>query len=55
MKVDISKEEAALIQFAVVHADELWRKEGNHYVPKDELTQRVLDKIQTILEEGESR
>lgn len=53
MKVDISEEEAALIQFAIVHAEKLWRKEGNHYMLKDELAQRVLDKMRTILEEGE--
>ena len=55
MKVDLSKEEASIIQFAIVSTDELWRKEGSHYVPKDEVIQRILDKMHTILEEDEKQ
>ena len=54
MKVDLSREEASIIQFAIVDNELLWRKEGNYYVPKDEIVQRILDKMDTILEEGES-
>jgi len=54
MKIDITPKEAGLIQFAIIHADELWRKEGNLYIPKDELTSRILNKMQTI-QEGRSK
>ena len=33
MKVDLSPEEAALIQYALVHTDEFWKSEGKHYIP----------------------
>ena len=55
MKVDLSKEEASIIQFAIVSTDELWRKEGSHYVPKDEIVQHILDKMHIILEEDEKQ
>jgi len=31
MKVDLSPEEAALIQYAIVHTDEFWKPEGKHW------------------------
>ena len=54
MKVDLSPEEAALIQYAIVHTDEFWKPEGKHYIPKDELVQRILDKIAKIQKEEAS-
>jgi len=54
MKIDLSPEEAALIQFAIVSTDELWKPcKGlrGAYEPKDELVQKVLDKIIDVLEE----
>jgi len=54
MKVELSPEEAALIQFAVVSTDELWepcKDVRGAYKPKSELVQKVLDKIAKILEE----
>jgi len=54
IKVELSPEEAALIQFAIVSTDELWKPcEGfkDIYEPKNELVQRVLDKIAKVLEE----
>jgi|GEM_PF-6249309 len=53
MKVELSKEEAALIQFAIVSTDELWKpsKEGHWYEPADELVERVLEKMAEVLDE----
>jgi len=56
MKVDLSPEEAALIQFAIVSTDELWKPSKEFrgaYEPKDELVQRILNKIAEIQEEEE--
>ena len=58
MKVELAPEEAALIQFAIVSTDELWKPcKGFRaaYEPKDELVQRVLDKIAEVLEEDSKR
>ena len=59
MKVELSKEEAALIQFAIVSTDELWKPDAvlrNAYVPRDGLVQGILDKMARILEkESEKR
>jgi len=54
MKVELTPEEAALIQFAIVSTDELWKPcKGlkGAYEPKDEMVQRVLDKMAEIQEE----
>ena len=55
MKVELTLEEAALIQFAIVSTDELWkpsREVKGADEPKDELVQKVLDKVTKILEGG---
>ena len=56
MKVELSPEEAELIQFAIVSTDELWKtdeKVKGRYEPKNELVLRVLNKIITVLEGGD--
>lgn len=42
--VELSRREAALIQFALVSTDELWKQEGKFYVPKDDVA-ALLEKI----------
>ena len=51
--VEFTEEEASVIQFAIVECEQLWKKEGNHWVPKDEVTQRILDKIASLWEDEE--
>ena len=56
MKVELSPEEAALIQFAIVSTDELWKPcktLRNTYEPKDDLVQRILDKMRKVQEASE--
>ena len=53
MKVNLSPEEAALIQFAIVSTDELWKPCKDFkgaYEPEGELVQRILDKMIKVLE-----
>ena len=53
MKVELTSEEAALIQFAIVSTDELWKpseKIKGADEPANELVQRVLNKIDKVLE-----
>jgi hypothetical protein len=48
MKIDFSEEELALIQFALVHCDDLWVKDGklkNSLKPKYEVVNNLLNKI----------
>ena len=56
--LSFNKEELGIIQFAIVSTGELWKKAENSiapnsYVPKDEIVQRILDKIQEGLEKIE--
>jgi len=56
MKVELSPKEAALIQFAIVSTDELWKPCETHsklYEPKDELVKGILDKMAKIQEASE--
>jgi len=51
MKVEISPKEASIIQFAIVHTDELWKPSKefkNAYEPKDEVIQGILNKMNEI-------
>jgi len=55
MKVELTPEEAALIQFAIVSTDELWKpskKPKGANEPANELVQRVLEKVDKIVEGG---
>jgi len=50
MKVELSREEAKLIQFAIVRVDELWKPCGGVYVPKNETVERILNKMVEVQE-----
>ena len=56
--LSFNEEELGIIQFAIVSTGELWKKAEdsiapNAYVPKDEIVQKILDKIQEGLEKIE--
>ena len=56
--LSFNREELGIIQFAIVSTDELWKKAEdsiapNAYVPKDEIVQKILDKIQEGLDKIE--
>lgn len=52
-KLEVSEEELALLQCAIVHCDMFWQKKknGKGYVVKDHAVQVLLDKI-VELQEG---
>jgi len=43
----VTEEELSIIQYALVSADDLWIKVGNHYEPKEEIKD-LLDKIDIL-------
>ena len=54
MKIDLTPKEASIITYAIVHRDDLWKKEGNHYIPKDEIIEGILNKMNRVENEDEA-
>ena len=47
----LTEEELALVKCAIVNCDLLWEREGAHWIPKDDVTANVLEKIRQVEEE----
>jgi len=54
MKIDLTPKEASIITYAIVHRDELWEKEDNHYIPKNEIVESILNKMNRVENEDEA-
>ncbi|MHC1572578.1 MAG: hypothetical protein ACXQTL_07530 [Methanosarcinales archaeon] len=57
VKVPLTLDEIAMLQFAIVHAKELWEPVPNSYAfqPRDEATNRLLEKLEQFRERLEVR
>ena len=47
----LTEEELALVRCAIVNCDLLWERKGAHWIPKDDVTANVLEKIRQVEEE----